>query len=939
MRAGTTGTAGAGMEGVGTEGRLQPGVAARRRNTLCNGFASAAMVLLLAQGLNATLTLGTAQAQQATGGAGGPGRNGGGDGGNGGDAGYAGQEGWTPPGGGAGGASGAAGTSASPDGGSGGSGGFGGSSGGGGGGGGGFSGNANEDIASAITAGNGGAGNSGGNGVGGSGGGSGGGAGGDGAISMATSMAVNAKVIGGNGGDGGTGSGGARSGGGGGGGAGIVLQQEGDIKVNADVTGGDGGSAGGNAGGVGGGGGGGAGIILQQGGTLDISATVGGGSGGSGGTIGLGGDGGAGIKAGAVVTVNVTGIGKIQGGSGSGMGSGGAGFDAAFGGSVANAGTITGGDGAAGSTASFPGAAGGTGSGGASGFVPYTPLRSHGGVGVMGANLTIDNSGTIAGGTSYFGQASAIVFTGGENFLASSGVITGGVEVHGGSFAPALASSVIGTALDIGAAPLTFSSGTGYNIRVSPTASDSVTTSGTATLTGATVNAAFSPGTYVFKQYTILTAGSLSGVFDGLSSNAPVGSVSLSYDPNNVFLDVQIGFKVPLVYTALNGNQRYVADALSGYFDGTGSIPGAFFSLNPRGLSQASGEVATTAAQAAFDAQSQFLNILTDPFTSQQQDAAETASARPQALSYVAAREDAPHNAFAAMTLKAPSMQSFEQRWRVFGAAYGGNAQIGGNALLGSHDATSRVYGMMGGASYALSPATRLGFAFGGGGTSFGLSDGLGSGRSDLFQAGMFARHGFAQGAYLSGALAYGWHDVRTDRVVPTGELLRGDYKADVFSGRIETGWRIATPLAGVTPYAAGQAISYRMPNYFEQGNNTADSFALGYASRTLTAARSELGFRLDRTMLLGATAVTLRSRAAWVHNFDTNRLAAATFLSLPGTGFIVKGAATAPDVALVSAGAEVWWRNGFALAATFEGEFSNNVHSYAGKGSIRYQW
>ncbi|MGK3946658.1 hypothetical protein ABK046_50895, partial [Streptomyces caeruleatus] len=70
-------------------------------------------------------------------------------------------------------------------------------------------------------------------------------------------------------------------------------------------------------------------------------------------------------------------------------------------------------------------------------------------------------------------------------------------------------------------------------------------------------------------------------------------------------------------------------------------------------------------------------------------------------------------------------MQSFEQRWRVFGAAYGGNAQIGGNALLGSHDATSRVYGMMGGASYALSPATRLGFAFGGGGTSFGLSDGL----------------------------------------------------------------------------------------------------------------------------------------------------------------------------------------------------------------------
>lgn len=139
-----------------------------------------------------------------------------------------------------------------------------------------------------------------------------------------------------------------------------------------------------------------------------------------------------------------------------------------------------------------------------------------------------------------------------------------------------------------------------------------------------------------------------------------------------------------------------------------------------------------------------------------------------------------------------------------------------GNNALGSHDANSRVYGAMGGASYALSPATSLGFAFGGGGTSFGLSDGLGSGRSDLFQAGVFAHHGFAQGGYLSGAFAHGWHDVTTDRAVPTGERLRGAYRAGVLSGRLEAGWRIDTAFAGVTPYAAAQVISYRMPSYFE---------------------------------------------------------------------------------------------------------------------------
>ena len=32
-------------------------------------------------------------------------------------------------------------------------------------------------------------------------------------------------------------------------------------------------------------------------------------------------------------------------------------------------------------------------------------------------------------------------------------------------------------------------------------------------------------------------------------------------------------------------------------------------------------------------------------------------------------------------------------------------------------------------------------------------------------------------------------------------------------------------------------------------------------------------------------------------------------------------------------------WRNGFAVGATFEGEFSNVTRRYAGKGVVRYAW
>jgi hypothetical protein len=50
-----------------------------------------------------------------------------------------------------------------------------------------------------------------------------------------------------------------------------------------------------------------------------------------------------------------------------------------------------------------------------------------------------------------------------------------------------------------------------------------------------------------------------------------------------------------------------------------------------------------------------------------------------------------------------------------------------------------------------------------------------------------------------------------------------------------------------------------------------------------------------------------------------------------------VDGAAPAHDSALTTASAEVKWLNGFSLAATFEGEFSDVTRSYAGKGVARY--
>src|SRR6202000_819296 len=94
------------------------------------------------------------------------------------------------------------------------------------------------------------------------------------------------------------------------------------------------------------------------------------------------------------------------------------------------------------------------------------------------------------------------------------------------------------------------------------------------------------------------------------------------------------------------------------------------------------------------------------------------------------------------------------------------------------------------GADYLFSPNTLAGFSLAGGGTNFSVN-GLGSGRSDLFQAGAYMRH-TSGAAYVTGAFAYGRQDSTTDRTVAVAGIdhLRAEFNANAWSGRLESGYR-----------------------------------------------------------------------------------------------------------------------------------------------------
>jgi uncharacterized protein with beta-barrel porin domain len=279
----------------------------------------------------------------------------------------------------------------------------------------------------------------------------------------------------------------------------------------------------------------------------------------------------------------------------------------------------------------------------------------------------------------------------------------------------------------------------------------------------------------------------------------------------------------------------------------------------------------------------------------------------------------------------------------VWAAGFGGSQTTDGNAAAGSNNTASSIAGTAVGADYLFSPNTIAGFALAGGGTSFSVANNLGSGRSDLFQAGAYIRH-WNGPAYVSATLAYGWQDITTNRTVTVAgfDQLRAQFNANAFSGRLEGGYRFVMPWTGgvgITPYAAGQFVTFDLPTYAEQAVVGSNAFALAYGARDVTDTRSELGLRTDKSYAQADGILTLRGRVAWAHDFNPDRNIGATFQTLPGASFVVNGAAQASDSALVTASVEKKWLNGWSAAATFEGEFSNVTSSYAGKGVMRYTW
>ena len=199
--------------------------------------------------------------------------------------------------------------------------------------------------------------------------------------------------------------------------------------------------------------------------------------------------------------------------------------------------------------------------------------------------------------------------------------------------------------------------------------------------------------------------------------------------------------------------------------------------------------------------------------------------------------------------------------------------------------------------------------------------------------------------AYVASTSSVSFFGNRTTRNIAgfgglSPEIERGNFSSQEFRSRMEFGYRFdAFGAASLTPFFAVEAAQLRSNGFNETSVAGAGLFALNVHGQTSASVPMFGGARLTGAWDMG-NGMWLRPsvQAAYVREFAPVRNQIAGLINLPGAVFLTQGARPSRNGAQVKAGAELDVLQNVSLSANFDGEFSGQSQTYAGKGAIKVQ-
>jgi subtilase-type serine protease len=560
---------------------------------------------------------------------------------------------------------------------------------------------------------------------------------------------------------------------------------------------------------------------------------------------------------------------------------------------------------------------------------------------MSGAFSSLLNYGTINAAPGTFAILADTTASG--TLVFNTGVINGQVMVNAGPYVRFENSGWMGISAP-GAGVVHQVSGTfvqtpagTLSLRVAPNGvSDSLQVNGVARLAG-TAQAVFQPGTYSRSTYTLLTAtGGLTGTFGALSTqNLPAFlTASLGYSANSVTLSLQSGMaQLP----GITGNQLAVASVLDNAFNSGGGLNAVagLYGLSASQIGQAltvlSGSNASVGISSSMMAGGQFASLLSNrAATRQQPSTAQTAELGGCRSSEAQACEPAPN-------------------WTAWGNGFGAQQWLNAEAGTAAPAAQQSILGGAFGGDYRVAPGTLVGLAIGLSDSNYWVGATGANGRATGFHAGVYGTQEW-EGFYLNAAAVYSRFDGNVTRPIAgigVTETAKSNAVANQFAGRVEIGRPfLLNPdepsRYSITPFSALQPVQLWTPGYSESSVTASGApgvFALSYQPQSTTSLPLFLGAQFDAATEIRSRPVSAWVRAAWMHEFLTDRSVTAGFTILPGASFTVDGAKAAYNAARIDMGVKYAVGEQTFLYANGATELSDRGQTIAGTVGLRFVW
>jgi len=532
--------------------------------------------------------------------------------------------------------------------------------------------------------------------------------------------------------------------------------------------------------------------------------------------------------------------------------------------------------------------------------------------------LILDGANTYRGETqvnggvlSVNGRLASAVRVNAGGTLGGNGQVGSLTALSGGQVAPG---NSIGTLQVNG--NVTFEPGSTFAVELSPTASDRLVATGSATVSGANMTLALDPTplalngqpaqTLIGHQYTVLQAASgVTGQFAAVSSP----------------------------YAFLGGQLAYTANGIALTTERTAAFASVAHTPNQAAVA--------TAAEALGEGKAVYENLLLSSEAAVARDSLQSLSGElypaitAQLLNDSRAVRDAVGERLGASVFSADTTGAVQDNvWLKALGAWG--------TTDSRHDTagyTSSLGGLLAGMDTNIADATRVGVVGGYSDSSVNMGSGTHARASvNSYHLGAYLGHEIGALRLTLGG-AYSWHRIDAKRDVQVnGAGGREKTKHDGQTAQVftEAAYRVPLQAAALEPFGNLAYVHLGTDSFTEKG----DAAALASGSDTRDAVLSTLGVRaLTSIAVNDHQKVDLSGSLGWQHNLSDTESAQHLAFASGGSAFGIESSPLVRDAALVGAHARLALSQAASVSLDYSGQLASREKSHGVSLSLNWQF